>query len=223
MYYHSYFNFFLYIRTGLEQKDISLIYNYLKDLVNGNLNSSSAGNQPNSLAKFLKEDSILKIRQNTESSSKSFDENNLNERYHEFQIVYLGNQYEKYFLVPYNLAKLTFFIFIQARECFKLNILNQIDEILGPVMMSITKDIAEMRCLIPQEEKEIRYIYFNRLNLAQKSTIVYSKDTPKYVINLISELSKELEKYYTFLTLFNYVLNFVMFKGFLLLNFLIIS
>ena len=45
------------------------------------------------------------------------------------------------------------------------------------------------------EEKDIKYIYFNRLNLAQKSTLTHVKETPKYIINLISQLSKELESY----------------------------
>jgi hypothetical protein len=36
-------------------------------------------------------------------------------------------------------------------------------------------------------------MYFNRLNLAQKSTLLNSKDTPKYIVNLISQLSKDLE------------------------------
>ncbi len=50
-----------------------------------------------------------------------------------------------------------------------------------------------MLLLNSQDDKEIRYIYFNRLNLAQKSTLTNLKETPKYVINLIAQLAKDLE------------------------------
>ena len=45
-----------------------------------------------------------------------------------------------------------------------------------------------------QDEKEIRYIYFNRLNLAKKTTLNSTKETPKYIINLIAQLAKDLER-----------------------------
>ena len=197
------------IWSGLEQQDISLIYNYLKDLVNSNLNNNNNLQQSNNnannngLVRFLIDESIRKqalkttvsptTSKSTNDSPSSIDNNN---EYYEFEKVHLGQKFEKYYLIPYNLSKLTFFIFIQVNQQFKLNILNKIDETLAPNMISILQDISEQRNLLQQEEKEIKYIYFNRLNLAQKSTLNLnnSKDTPKYIINLISQLSKDLEK-----------------------------
>ncbi len=206
------------IWSGLEQQDISLIYNYLKDLVNSNLinnnsqQSNNSGNNNNGLVRFLIDESLRKKALKTTSvsptTSKSANESTpetITEKndYYEFEKVHLGQQFEKYYLIPYNLSKLTFFIFIQVNQHFKLSILSKIDEVLAANMINILQDISEQRSLLTQEEKEIKYIYFNRLNLAQKSTLNLnnSKDTPKYIINLISQLSKDLEKFLSFFNL----------------------
>jgi hypothetical protein len=200
------------IWSGLDQQDISLIYNYLKDLVNSNLNnnlqhSNSVNNNSNGLVRFLIDESIRKKALNTTSlsptTSKSTNDSppivvtETNDEYYEFDKVHLGQNFEKYYLIPYNLSKLTFFIFIQVNKQFKLNILNKIDDTLAPNMINILQDISEQRNQMTQDEKEIKYIYFNRLNLAQKSTLNLnnSKETPKYIINLISQLSKDLERF----------------------------
>lgn len=116
--------------------------------------------------------------------------------YFEFDKVYLGKPLEKYYVIPYNLSKLTFFIFIQVKTDFQMSLLKQIDEILAPHMVNFLQEIVEQklrRNMISQDEKEIRYIYFNRLNLAKKSTLSSAKETPKYIINLIAQLAKDLE------------------------------
>lgn len=63
--------------------------------------------------------------------------------YYEFEEVYLGRPLEKYYLIPYNLSKLTFFIFIQVNESFKLGLLNEIDQILGSHMVVFLQEIAD--------------------------------------------------------------------------------
>jgi len=191
------------IWSGLEQEDIASVYSYLKELVLSN-NSSSSTQTPN-IAKFLFSNKIKTSTSKNEqspnlpSASSSKNANSLKEEddsYHVFDKVYLGKTLEQYYLIPYNLSKLTFFIFIRVNETFKLSLLNQIDDLLGSNMVSILQEISDLnqkRNLTNSDEKEIKYIYFNRLNLAQKSTLSNSKETPKYVLNLISQLAKDLE------------------------------
>lgn len=188
------------IWSGLEQEDIALIYNFLKELVNSNLSSLDRQNQSTTMARFLIDNQLQKkITENhtqgqTSSASGEKVDDTIN--YFEFDKVYLGKPLEKYYVIPYNLSKLTFFIFIQVKTDFKLSLLKQIDEILAPHMVAFLQEIVEQklrRNLISQDEKEIRYIYFNRLNLAKKSTLSNTKETPKYIMNLIAQLAKDLE------------------------------
>jgi hypothetical protein len=177
----------------LEQEDMALIYNYLRELVLANLNNSQS--QPSHASRFLVDDKTQnKISRMTATSSNNTVEN---ESFFEFQKVYLDRPKQStYYLIPYNLSKLTFFIFIRADQSFKLSLVKEIDQILAPHMIEFVHEIAEQqskRNLVVAEVKEIKYIYFNRFNLAQKSTINSSKDTPKYIMNLISQLSKDLE------------------------------
>ena len=193
------------IWSGLEQEDIASVYSYLKELV---LTNPTGSAQNANVAKFLFSNKAKNLPSENEKTSSfpstssatlnSKHSNSMKEEesYHVFDKVYLGKTLEQYYLIPYNLSKLTFFIFIRVNEEFKLSLLNQIDEILGSSMVSVLQEISDLsqkRNLISSEEKEIKYIYFNRLNLAQKSTLTNSKDTPKYILNLISQLSKDLE------------------------------
>jgi hypothetical protein len=192
------------IWSGLDQEDIASVYSYLKELV---LSNQPGTPQTANIAKFLFSNKAKKVSSENSSIQPSTSASNLNskypnnmkeddESYYVFDKVYLGKTLEQYYLIPYNLSKLTFFIFIRVNETFKLSLLNQIDEVLGSSMVSILQEITDLnqkRNLISSEEKEIKYIYFNRLNLAQKSTLTNSKDTPKYILNLISQLSKDLE------------------------------
>jgi hypothetical protein len=197
------------IWSGLEQEDIASIYTHLKELVCSNLSNPLAHSQPDNAAKFLASsktkktplDTAASFRENfptaTTSDSNPVNYNETEAAYYVFDKVFLGKSLEQYYLIPYNLSKLTFFIFIRVNETFKLSLLKQIDEILGSNMVGILDEIADLnqkRNLINTDEKEIKYIYFNRLNLAQKSTLLgNSKETPKYILNLISQLSKDLE------------------------------
>lgn len=186
------------IWSGLEQDDIALIYNFLKELVNTNLNTLDRQNQSTKMAQFLIDNNLQKLLIDKKTETQNSSEKNSDEdiNYFEFNKVFLGKPLEKYYIIPYNLSKLTFFIFIQVKTDFKLSLLKQIDEILAPHMIAFLQEIVEQklkRNLTSQDEKEIRYIYFNRLNLAKKSTLSSSKETPKYIMNLIAQLSKDLE------------------------------
>lgn len=122
--------------------------------------------------------------------------------YFEFEKVYLGaNSSDQYYLIPYNLSRLTVFIFIRVNnESFKLSLLKEIDDMLASSMLIFLQEIADSQLKINiklnnmtnPDEKEIKYIYFNRLNLAQKTTIANLRDMPKNVINLLGQLSKDL-------------------------------
>ena len=191
------------IWNGLEQDDIACIYNYLKDLVVNN--SENTASQPTAtnqsgghVTKFLVDGRPLKsipVQVTTSSSEPSAEE----EKYFEFKQVFLGkNSQERYYLIPYNLSKLTFFIFIRVDQAFKLSVLKEIDELLASSMIVFLQEIADSQLknsrFVNQEEKEIKYIYFNCLNLAQKTTITNVKEMPKYVINLLSQLSRDLKE-----------------------------
>jgi hypothetical protein len=141
------------IWSGLEQNDVALIYNFLKELVNSNLSASNSAHQSQQIARFLIDKSLqnkLNIENSAtlpQTSSSAFSSVKLNENieYFEFEKVYLGKSLEKFYVIPYNLAKLTIFIFIQINQDFKLNLLNQIDEILAPHMVQFVQEIAEQK------------------------------------------------------------------------------
>jgi hypothetical protein len=138
------------IWSGLEQEDIALIYNYLKELViqNNPINQP----QPSHMAKFLIPDSIQnKLDSNsipttssaaTAASVNRFDDNL---EYFELDKVYLGKPLERYYIIPYNLSKLTFFIFIQVSQDFELSLLKHIDELLGSHMASYLQEISDQQ------------------------------------------------------------------------------
>lgn len=207
---------FVNLRSGLEQDDISLIYGYLRELV---INNVSSGQQSSQLARFLIDDTLqkrlTKIKATTSANASNESPAEMNE-FFEFERVHLEKPSPAtYYLIPYNLSKLTFFIFIRVNQAFKLSLLKTIDDLLAPYMIELSTEIADQqskRNLIrsvsqnwnlgssilidfnwSQEEKEIKYIYFNRFNLAQKTTLTNPKEFPKYIMNLISQLSKDLE------------------------------
>jgi hypothetical protein len=190
------------IWNGLEQDDIACIYNYLKDLVVNNLevSSSNAGGEQ-LVAKFLIDGKPIKnLPESKPTTSTAVPvSDNLDDNYFEFKRVFLGkSSREQYYLIPYNLSKLTFFIFIRVDQSFKLSLLKEIDEILASSMIVFLQEISKMKSArFPnvEQEKEIKYIYFNCLNLAQKSTIASGgRELPKYVVNLLSQLSKDLKE-----------------------------
>ncbi len=43
-------------------------------------------------------------------------------------------------------------------------------------------------------ERDIRYIYFNRMNLAQKSTLNITGSVPKLILNFIADLADDIKK-----------------------------
>ncbi len=129
------------IWSGLEQDDVALIYNFLKELVITNLGSSldqKPGQNP-TVARFLQK----QYQQQTGTSACSSVEPPND--YFEFEKVYLGKPLEKFLIIPYNLNKLTFFIFIQVSQNFQLSILSKIDEILAPHMVTFLQEILEQK------------------------------------------------------------------------------
>ena len=50
-----------------------------------------------------------------------------------------------YYLIPYNLSKLTFFIFIRVNQSFKLSLLKAIDDLLAPYMIELSNEIADLQ------------------------------------------------------------------------------
>ncbi|RNA01621.1 vacuolar fusion CCZ1 -like protein [Brachionus plicatilis] len=186
------------IWSGLEQEDISAIYQYLKELISKNATSVP---QSQLASKFLVDENAKNLMSSlTNPSTSNNSENSIDQfdqEYFEFKRVYLDKpDPEQFYLIPYNLSKMTFFVFIPTSQSFKLSLLKEIDEILAPNLVLFIKEISEQqlkRSSIFTEEKEIKYIYFNRLNLAQKSTLNKTKDLPKHLMALIAQLSKDLE------------------------------
>jgi len=125
------------IWSGLEQDDIALIYDYLKEMINTNMKNlldQKQGQNPNR-ARFLQKQ---QQRASTSNESSSSD-------YFEFEKVYLGKPLENFLIIPYNLNKLTFFIFVQVSQNFQLGILNKIDEIIAPHMATFLQEILEQK------------------------------------------------------------------------------
>lgn len=155
------------IWSGLEQQDISLIYNYLRDLVIKNANAS----QPQSLnsARFLSSPNYSHLESSIAISDEKID------TYIELERVYLrGNndaeirQLEHYYLIPYNLSRMTFFLFVKvanddadknepstssgvtstSNSSFKLSMLKTIDDILGKHILQFLQELSEQRSQI---------------------------------------------------------------------------
>ena len=131
------------IWSGLEQEDIALIYTYLKDLINGNATTV------NHVAKFLfdasmnnnnKASSPAKATTSTPNDGGGADS--------EFSRIYLQSSTQQFYLIPYNLAKLTFFLFVRVDKSFKLGGLNQIDDLLGSSMLALMQDISDQQAKI---------------------------------------------------------------------------
>ncbi len=138
------------IWSGLEQNDIASIYGYLKDIVIKHLNIQSTQSQPGHVAKFLLDNTAkTKKTQSTDNpstSNRSKKQEPFDESYdYELNRVYLGNPLEQFYLIPYNLSKLTFFIFIPVTESFKLSLLYEIDAMLGSSMVVFLQEIADLQ------------------------------------------------------------------------------
>lgn len=138
------------IWSGLEQDDIASIYGYLKDIVIKNLNIQSTQSQPGHVAKFLLDNSTrtkkTQSSENPTTSSRSTNQEPFDESYeYELNRVYLGKPLEQFYLIPYNLSKLTFFIFIPVNETFKLSLLYEIDAMLGSSMVVFLQEIADLQ------------------------------------------------------------------------------
>lgn len=146
---------FVIFRSGLEQDDISLIYPYLRELV---LNNSAPQQSSTQLARFLVDDSIQsrlsRIKATTSSQANQLADNS--EEFFEFERVHLEKpQPATYYLIPYNLSRLTFFIFIRVSRSFKLSLLKTIDDLLAPHMIEFAAEIADQQ----SKRNLIRLIY----------------------------------------------------------------
>lgn len=142
---------------------MSLIYTYLRELVLNN-NSTSSQNQSTQFARFLIDESLQKRLNRikaaaavpTTSSSSELTTNATSyEEFFEFERVHLEKpEPTTYYLIPYNLAKLTFFIFIRVDQQFKLSLLKSIDDLLAPYMIELSAEIAD----IQSKRNMIRYM-----------------------------------------------------------------
>lgn len=146
---------------------MSLIYTYLRELVlnNNNSNTSSPG-QSSQIARFLIDDTLQK-RLNRMKTAASAPTTNVaaasssassDEDFFEFERVNLEKpEPNTYYLIPYNLGKLTFFIFIRIDQQFKLSLLKTIDDLLAPYMIELSAEITDIqskRNLIRLEKKK---------------------------------------------------------------------
>lgn len=131
---------------------MSLIYTYLRELVLNNLASQTQSSQ---LARFLIDDTLQKrlsrIKATTSANAISINDSSASlasakEEFYEFERVYLEKpEPTTYYLIPYNLSKLTFFIFIPINQQFKLSLLKTIDDVLAPYMIELSTEIADLQ------------------------------------------------------------------------------
>lgn len=140
------------IWSGLEQEDMSLIYTYLRELVLNNLPSSGSQSHT-TIARFLIDDSLQKLlnklkatkSSNAQLAAMNDSMSNENE-FFEFDRVHLEKpDPTTYYLIPYNLSKLTFFVFIRVNQSFKLSLLKTIDDLLAPYMIELSNEIADLQ------------------------------------------------------------------------------
>lgn len=115
------------------------------------INKNTANAPQSQLAsKFLVDESVKNLLKNqTNLSTSSNLENStdkLDQDYFEFKKVFLEKPNpEQFYLIPYNLSKITFFVFIPTSQSFKLSLLKEIDEILANSLIQFIKEISDQQ------------------------------------------------------------------------------
>ncbi|XP_006814751.2 vacuolar fusion protein CCZ1 homolog [Saccoglossus kowalevskii] len=184
--------------SGLEQDDMRVLYKYLTTSL-----------FPSSLETELKESPKTggPLPQMTSSSHYGkyvtgppnlSDPSNCGRIPHIY--VNTDSKYEELNLIVYRALSATVCLMVETSNIPGFEWYRSIDSFLGPQLSSLASDISEQynkRTSVPSEQ-QYKYIYFNHMNLAQKTTI-HNRKTLSAIINpeiirLIADINADFDK-----------------------------
>ncbi|XP_043281502.1 vacuolar fusion protein CCZ1 homolog isoform X2 [Venturia canescens] len=156
--------------SGLEPEDTQVVYNYLvgtllpahleKELHGGSMPRNSPSPFTSShYGKFVTGTSSINESIGITKSPKVF-------------INYPNNPISLY-LVVYSALSATVCLFIDSKTSLLIDFLKSLDAFLGPRLTTLVSSVAEQcsKHVVDLTESTPKYLYFNKLNLAYKSTI----------------------------------------------------
>lgn len=188
--------------SGLEQEDMRIMYRYL-----------ITGLFPSYLEQNLQTENMSPVRLSGATTGAQIhygkfitgppdikDESNMGKVPH----VYLNTEEdnEECYLLVYRALSASVCMFINVNTSLTFPLCQKLDEFLGPTLTSLASDIADQYSKKPSgfTEPQYKYVYFNHMNLAQKTTVhVDSKKAstvtiPPDTLKLLSDISSDFSK-----------------------------
>lgn len=178
--------------SGLEQEDMRILYYYLtasllpaiteQDFSTAPLVTSAEGSH---FGRFILGPPDLQNEKNLGRISR-------------VHLAGCDQEMEECFLVVYRALGALMCLLIQGDQQLDFDLFQKIDKFVGPQLSAIASDIAELtsRKNPSSTEMQFKYVYFNRMNFAQKTSIHTSNGlTPSVssdVLRLIADIHNDL-------------------------------
>lgn len=159
------------IWSGIEPSDMQIVYQYLiGTLLPANIETElQGGSMPRNApfaalrhGRFITGPSNLKLAKTVGKVPKVY--------------LFSSGKPEEYYLVVYRALSASVCLFIKNDTELTIDLFKELDEFISPKLVSIVSDIAEYcskQVITPSNlpENSPRFIYFNKMNLAYKSTV----------------------------------------------------
>lgn len=195
----------LLVWSGLEQDDMRIMYKYLTTSLFPSYQDQEFQTGANSGA------SMIRHHSGQGSSSMHYGRfvtgpPNMNDDSNMGKVprVYINTEEdnEECFLVVYRALSASICLLLNTSNTLNFEFCRKLDTFLGPRLSSLASEIGEQYSKKPQTGSEpmFKYIYFNHMNLAQKTTVhVDNKKSPNLHIShetlkLLSDISADLKR-----------------------------
>jgi len=188
--------------SGLEQDDMRVLYKYLVSYLNSD----------EDLLNFLGSPDFIEHVQNTtgktDSTNTSFttvktsngfitgpqDLKNPDTPINAPKI-FIGPNDEEYHLIVYELFNITVLFLIEPSALMKLNFYVELDKFIAPQFKNLAAIIGEQYSKKQSYDDHYRYIYFNHMNLALKTSLKQKGATlSKETMQILLEMHQDFEK-----------------------------
>lgn len=193
--------------SGLEQEDMRIMYKYLTTSLfpsyqDQEFQPGSGSGQTASMIRHPSSQSSSSMHYGkfvTGPPSMS-DENNMGK----VPRVYINTEEdnEECFLLVYRALSASICLLLKTSTTLNFELCRKLDSFLGPRLSTLASEIGEQYSKRPQSGSEpmFKYIYFNHMNLAQKTTVhVDNKRSPNLYIThetlrLLTDISNDLKR-----------------------------
>ncbi|MCI4384193.1 hypothetical protein PGIGA_G00036010 [Pangasianodon gigas] len=187
-------NLLHYGRSGLEQDDMRILYKYLTtSLFPRHTEPELAGRdsplRPEVTGNLLHYGRFLTGPANLKDPDTKF----------RFPRIFVNtdNSYEELHLIVYKAMSAAVCFMINASVELTREFCEQLDALVGPQLTLLASDICEQyninrRISGPEKEPQFKFIYFNHMNLAEKSTIHMRKTASVCLTSVHPDLMKIL-------------------------------